>query len=446
MHVLLTALVLGCTGKSADTGDSHAGPLSFTPDLPTTACAQGHNWLSTAEMGALVYEELDWSLSLSKEAINQLLSSNGLTEYAPVNNGVQTWRVRYTTQDRGVPTEATGFVFLPDIEDSQELPLLLYTHPLMGFSDDCAPTALGLEGAGIPLLMSAMGLVVAAPDYLGMRGFGDASTEVHPAILAEPTAIVSLDSLRAAMRLAASESSQAQPDPTRTLLWGASEGGFAALWSERYRPHYAPQFETLGVVAAIPPTNLQGLTQLAATHPSPSTAAVAGILVGMDQWYEQDGLLGILNPDLAEALPQELMQVCSDFPSAADATEITDFFDPDFARAAQTAAWEEVLPWSCFLEESSLTTSQVPMQSTAPTLIITAEDDDLAWPQPAHTDIPILCEQGYAIEHVQCAGADHVEGAVDTLPLQFSWLMDRIAGAAPNTDCRVTEAVDCDAE
>ena len=82
------------------------------------------------------------------------------------NGNQKTWRVRYITQDRGQQTEATGFVFLPDVDTSDEFPLLLYTHPLMGFSDACAPTAIGLEGAAVPLLMSAMGLVVAAPDYL----------------------------------------------------------------------------------------------------------------------------------------------------------------------------------------------------------------------------------------------------------------------------------------
>ena len=79
MYTLLTALVLGCTGNTSDTGDTHSGPVSFTPDMPTTACSEGHDWLPTETMGDIVYEELDWSLSLSKDAIDGLLNSNGLS-------------------------------------------------------------------------------------------------------------------------------------------------------------------------------------------------------------------------------------------------------------------------------------------------------------------------------------------------------------------------------
>ena len=378
--------------------------------------------------------------------IDLLLESNGLSEYGPVNNGVQTWRVRYITQDRGESVEATGFVFLPDIETNATLPLLLYTHPLMGFNDACAPTAIGLEGAAVPLLMSAMGLVVAAPDYLGMRGYGEGSSQIHPAILAEPTAIASLDSLRAAVQLAEDQESPAQPDRDRTLLWGASEGGFAALWSDRYWPRYAPEFNNIGVVAAIPPTDIQALATIATADFSPATAALAAILIGMDQWYEVNDLTGVLNESLVTVLPDEMMADCSSFPSVNDASLPDDFFDTSFITTIASDDWESIEPWSCFLEESSLVPSRVPYESDAPVLIITAENDDLAWPEPVHTDIPQLCAQGYAIEHVQCAGADHVAGAVDTLPVQFSWLMDRIAGEPPGTTCTVSEPQSCGAE
>ena len=79
--------------------------------------------------------------------------------------------------------------------------------------------------------MSSMGFIVAAPDYLNMRGFGEGSTDIHPVALAEPAAIVSLDSLRSAQKLAIAENSYAIPDTSKVVFWGASEGGFGALWS-----------------------------------------------------------------------------------------------------------------------------------------------------------------------------------------------------------------------
>ena len=76
-------------------------------------------------------------------------------------------------------------------------------------------------------------------------------------------------------------------------------------------------------------------------------------------------------------------------------------------------------------------------------MIITAEDDELAWPGPVHDDIPELCEQGYSIEHVQCAGADHVAGAIETLPVQVRWLKERADGMQPNPNCTVAPPRNC---
>jgi hypothetical protein len=444
MRTLSIGLLLACSGGPLDDDSAHtAGPSLLIPDLLTSSCGPGHDWLPLSDMGAIVSAELDPSLSLTREVIDLLLESNGLTNYGPARNGVETWRVRYITQDRGQQTEATGFVFLPDVDTSDEFPLLLYTHPLMGFSDACAPTAIGLEGAAVPLLMSAMGLVVAAPDYLGMRGIGEASDELHPAILAEPTAIASLDSLRAARHLADREGRPAQPDPSRTLLWGASEGGFAALWADRYQPRYASEFDTLGVVAAIPPTDIRALARIGTTDFSPATAALAAVLIGMDEWYQVNDLQGVLHPDLIGVLPAEMMESCSTFPSVADASTPEEFFDAAFISGASSEDWGAIEPWGCFLEESSLVPSPIPYESQAPVLIITAESDELAWPEPVHEDIPELCAQGYAIDHIQCAGADHVAGAIDTLPIQFSWLMNRVDDVEVRPSCAVSEPVDC---
>lgn len=442
MRLSLLVFLLACQSESVDTANTVV-PDDGVPELPVSRCAEGHEWLSTHAMGEIIQAERDASLSLSQEVIQLLLESNGLSEYGPVENGVDAWKVRYTTQDKGQAIEATGFVFLPSIEAPQDFPVLLYTHPLMGFNDQCAPTANGLEGGVIPLLMSSMGFVVAAPDYLGMRGFGEGSEQLHPAIVAEPTAIVSIDNLRAATNLAEQQQTLAQPDPSQTLLWGASEGGFAALWSDRYLPRYAPQFESIGVVAAIPPTDILALAQIATADLSTATAALTAVLIGMDQWYGHNDLNGVVNERLIDVLPVEMMESCDEYPSVQDASTTSDFFDDTFIAAASKADWDTIDPWSCFLDENSLASATMPYESQAPVLIITAEDDDLAWPGPVHDDIPELCEQGYAIEHVQCAGADHVAGAIETLPVQVQWLKERAQGIQPNPTCTVAPPQDC---
>ena len=233
----------------------------------------------------------------------------------------------------------------------------------MGFTDQCAPTANGLEGGVVPLLMSSMGFVVAAPDYLGMRGFGEESTELHPAILAEPTAIVSIDNLRAAVKLAEQQEAIARPDRSQTLLWGAGEGGFAALWADRYLPRYAPSFESIGVVAAIPATDVLALAQIATADFSTATLALTGVMIGMDQWYDHNDLSGVVNEQLIDRLPTEMMESCDDYPSIENASTTADFFTDPFIAAASTEEWDAVQPWGCFLDENSLVGAELPMKA-----------------------------------------------------------------------------------
>ena len=144
---------------------------------------------------------------------------------------VRVFRIRYTTQDRGKATEATGFVALPKVpEELSELrvDLLIYLHGTAGFSDGCAPSASILDPiAGAAL--ASFGHVVVAPDYLGMNGNGPPSTQLHPYVIAEPTAIASLDAARAARELLVAVDQPgllARPD---VLVLGGSQGGHAAL-------------------------------------------------------------------------------------------------------------------------------------------------------------------------------------------------------------------------
>ena len=144
LRIILIATLCACqetTGK--DTAIDEKKPL----EIPTTECGNKHSWVPITEMGTLLSSERDPGLTFEKEMINTLLAANGLSDFGTATNGVETYRIRYLSQDRGEPIEATGFVFLPILEDSKSIPLMLYTHPLMGFSDQCAPTAIGLEGA-----------------------------------------------------------------------------------------------------------------------------------------------------------------------------------------------------------------------------------------------------------------------------------------------------------
>lgn len=424
-----------------DSGEDTAAPAA--PTLPAAACGLSHRLLPTAGMGALVSYERDPSLSLPAAGINALLAAQGLSHLLTAVYDVETYRVRYQTQDRGAPVEASGLVVLP--KGAGSVPTLLWNHPTVGFTDACAPSAAGLEGAAFPILFASTGLAVAAPDYLGMNGYGAPSTQLHPYIIAEPTAIASLDNVRALFALEAGPAAGlgTRADGQRLIHWGASEGGFASLWTDRYQAGYAPELRTLATLAAVPPTDVVGLAAYGVAELGPTSAGLAGVLIGMDDWYRADDLEAVLQPGPAAALPSELRADCGDFPTLDAITALDELFTPATLSAAAARDWSALPDWDCRLAESSLVGSAVPRGHDAPVFIVTAERDDLVVAEPTRSDVPRLCDEGYDITYMECAGAGHVDGAIDSLPQQWAWLQDRIAGRPLTGACAVPAPVVC---
>lgn len=449
--VVFSSLLYGCgaVGKapqgSVDTADGGA-PEARLPDLPTSTCGgPAYSWAPLDAVGRVVAHEQDETFSLPAATIDALLSGQGLEAYTPVPFGVSLYKVRYTTQDRGEVIEVTGYAAFPDVPEPATLPMLLWTHPTMGFSDACAPTAIGLVGAAFPVLFASQGYVVAAPDYIGMNGWGAASDRPHPWAVAEPTALASLDMARATLALQEELGHPAKPDPARIVAWGASQGGHAALFVDRYAAGYAPEVAPVAVLATIPPTDLKALSVRGVTELSQTTAGLAGAAVSTARWYGGGvDLSDVLQHPFDAVLPDAMDTLCEDFGQVAgDIEAVSDVWREDFVSALEAGAWDQVQPWSCYMDESSIVSSPVPYRSAAPVLLVTGEEDDLAWAPAAREDVEPMCELGYTVEHVECVGADHVSAAVDSLPVQLAWLEARLRGDPVADACRVTEPVVC---
>ena len=311
----------------------------------------------------------------------------------------------------------------------------------MGFADECAPTALGVVGAAYPILFASLGFAVVAPDYLGMSGWKGDSDTLHPYFVAEPTAIASLDSLRALQHTIVREELSLELDSDKVVVWGASEGGYAALVSDRYMPFYAPEFTSVATVAAIPATDIMALAEHGVQVYGPTSAGILGAQVTHNQWYEGERNLDeVMNPELALLIEEVMGEQCSDFDVFSDHEDV----DTLFAQSYRDGILEQSLePWTCYLKENSILSLPVGVERVAPTFVITAENDDLAIAAPVHNDIESMCGLGYRIEHLQCAGLGHVDGALDTLGIQWGWIQGQLNGASLNNSCVVQEAVLC---
>lgn len=426
-------------GETSSTTDDTTGGA---PAWPIGGCGSPeYALLDTADMGEIL--DFEKVVELPAAAIDTLLEEYEFDAFIPVEFGASVYKIRYRTQDRGEAVEATGFVSFPIGDAPGERPTVLWAHGTTGFTDKCAPTATS-DGFGIPAVLAGLGFVTVAPDYLGMNGWGAPSGFVHPYIVPEPTALASLDSLRALYRFTEDTkvAMDASPGPN-IVLFGASEGGFATLWTDRIAPYYAPEFRFVANVASVPPTDAIGLTKHGATVFGPTTGALAAAIVGGHSWHKfSEPLSDVLADDLATELPELMMNDCgAGFPDDVMTTD--QVYQQSFIDAIQAEDWDALGVFGCVLKQATLRLSEIPLVSATPTLVVQGEDDDLVYTPVIRDDLPNLCEAGYVLEHFECAGLGHTDAAVRSLPFVVDWVFKRLDGEALSEPCVIHEPVDC---
>jgi hypothetical protein len=428
----------GLDTAASDTSPVDSGVDTAPSDTGTQACMPAHAWRT--ESPEVVSASLVGAYSFESWQLDVWLFANSLGWLTPTANGVRTWRVRYTTQDRGERVEATAIVAMPATSSATPRGTILWTHPTSGFEDACAPSIAAVEGLAPAIVQAARGYIVVAPDYLGLTGTGDAAPEPHPWIVAEPTAVASLDALRAVDAWLPTSTESARIDPAKIVYWGWSEGGFAALQADRYAPGYAPDYAPIGVVSAVPPLNLRGHVEMGVNTWSANTHTAALMLYLAGRWSGNDPSTALLSSVVA-ALPTEIAASCGTWPSVDAAGSADAVFQPDFLAQARAGDLPE--PWDCVLGASSLPNPSVPYTGTAPILLVTAEDDTLVPTAPTRTAILALCDEGYTLEHLDCAGLEHGDAPVRTLQRQLAWIDARMRGEAVAAGCGVGVPVNC---
>jgi hypothetical protein len=177
-----------------------------------------------------------------------LLRSEPLRDMA-LPTGVRGWRILYTTTvNDTTPATAVATVFASVNPPAGPRPVITWEHSTTGVLQKCMPSL--FSAPRIPALDRIVkeGWVIVATDYSFTERGGP-----HPYLIGEGEARAGLDSLRAARQM---------PEitlDTRTVVWGYSQGGHAALWTGIIGPRYAPDIEIVGVAAIAPGTNLINL-------------------------------------------------------------------------------------------------------------------------------------------------------------------------------------------
>jgi dienelactone hydrolase len=456
--LLIGVALVGCPSEDPPPDDPL--PDDPPPALPVAHCGLAqYEMLQFADVGEALYSERIETFDLTAEGLNALLTLAGYEALTPVPHGVVLFRFRYTTQDRGQPTEATGMIALPahlDAEPAEPWPVALLLHGYAGAWDACAPSGDDLIGPAVPALLAAQGFVVVAPDYIGMNGTGMPSTAPHAPLVGEQMAIGSWDAMRAGMDLLEGDLADELVGDLRDdlVIWGASQGGHAAFFVEAAGPYYGPEFDVVGVVASSPAHDQISVVTDAMEQYSDSSGLAALALVGMWRWYGvPEDLQGLLtNEDpyfFADAVVELLAGVgdeCEfdlDFEIEVDAVE--DIYTQSFIDAVRAGDWDSIEPWSCFIRENSVSTSSIERLRSTPLLTVYGELDTLVVPALQEADFGQLCDDGWALQQLQCLGAPHAETTLWSLNEQVDWLRARLDGEPLDESCVWNGPVCCSA-
>lgn len=454
------AVLSACDGAPADSG---VGELDMgdggSPDMAPSGypawssqspaiCGQSpYTWLPTSNMGTV----LEYSrnlLAVPKLVIQGLevaaFLGSQLNVHHAVNYDVQTAVVRYQTQDRGKLVDATAMVSWPKVTNKQ-FPVLLFLHPTLGYTDGCAPSAKSADLTApmtiFSLIAASAGYIAVFPDYLNQRSLGQPSTSVTPYLLMEPTALVSLDAVRAAQKYVASnESLTATKD---IYVWGHSQGAQAVEYVTAMQPIYAPEFSIKAAAAVSPPSDLRETAKQNFASTAPTYNLGEAIAYAWSDYYSVMVNTALLTPWDGLALTQ-LKNYCNSsyndpIKSVTDPAKI---FTPQFLDTLLSGQKSD--PWSCLLHYNSPSTMGPAMNPGVPLLYVTG-DKDTTVPPPANDSVSAKwCSQGIRIQYLQCLGADHVKSLTNSVDDVLKFFEDRQANAPlPSGVCQSQPAVKC---
>lgn len=434
-------------------GEFPAPEVAGTPDTDALAnaparCGQAaHQWVRSSKLGEVTSFQTKGFYAAG--VLDALAKENlgGLS--VTMKYDVRAHVITYTTQDRGVEIAATALIAWPTTvpAEADPLPTLAILHGTSGFTDGCGPSV-DTDQAVLAAALASTGYVVVVPDYIGLKNGPPATGFLHPYLAGQPTAIASLDAIRALGHLP-EEIREGDGRPSaRTVIVGGSQGGHAALWVDRLAPYYAREIEIAGIAATVPPSDLVGQSKLALTTFRDSSANVLAFLSATSPWYGHDDKLGkALVPPLDVTVPEAMAMSCDPGDAFSDKNTLESVFQPELLSAAAAGTFDKVDPWGCMTVENGLTTTSISrIQKDASSyglLFITGEADTLVDTPTERAAFQTLCNEGMPMRYLECTGASHTKATLWALPEILGFFDDRLAGKPFEKQCTAGAAVVC---
>ncbi|MDD7961221.1 alpha/beta fold hydrolase [Microbacterium thalli] len=357
------------------------------------------------------------------DAPGQLVRAEPFTGGIPAS--AQGWRILYTTTGvDGRVRVASAIVAVPR-EGAGRWPVINWNHGTTGFAAHCAPSLQprGFWAGAFYMLPRAIkeGWAVVGTDYIGLGTEGP-----HPYLIGPPSAHASLDAVRAARQLEEADLG------ARSVVWGHSQGGGAALWAGSLAREYAPDVWVQGVAALAPASDPAALVQGISSVTGGSIFA-SYAFASFSQIYPEIEYRDYVRPGAETALRQMSDRCLSDptiVLSVAAALGMSR--DPAlFSRSPASGALGR------HLRENT-----APLHSTAPVLLAHGGADSVI-PVAAQADfVDRMCAAGQDVDFRTYAGYEHagvIERPSPLIDELFDWTRDRFAGVPVADGCTTTE-------
>lgn len=348
----------------------------------------------------------------------QLLRSELFTRGIP--STARAWRILYTTtRADGTNAVASAIVLLGKNAPAGRHPVLAWAHGTSGYAQACAPSLFPQPfGSGIRQELGQVirrHWVLVATDYIGMGTDGP-----QPYLIGRSEGRAVLDAVRATRQLHQVSASN------RTVVWGHSQGGGAALWAGQIQRAYAPDVPLVGV-AAIAPTSDMPAVAARMNDVRGGMVFMAYIMTAYAAAYPDVRMDDYLTPT-GQELVRAASERCTTAGNLVVQNAMANGTGPTLLSRSPLSG-----PLGQRLRENTPTGT-----GSTPLLIAQGGNDSLILPTMQRAYAKGLCDSGQRLDYRQYPGRNHsgvAKGNSPFLPQLISWTERRWAGAPAPDNC-----------
>ena len=354
----------------------------------------------------------------------ELLRVDDYSGRAPAGGDVH--RILYTTTDAfGRDAVASALVIVPEDPPPGSRPVISWNHGTTGVARGCAPSL--MDGSAtkwaIPAVEEALsrGWVVVGSDYSGQGTEG-----TFPYLVGPGEARSSLDAVRAADQITGLSLS------TDVVVWGHSQGGHAALWTEPVAASYAAELDIRGTAALAPVADpLAVARELTSADASAELSIlISWVLVPYAELYPDVAIEDYVATS-GRAIVREMTQRCLSEPGLF-LSAIT-----SLGVSADRPLYPADLTAGALGRRLAQNVPEGPWE--APLLVAWGRDDEVIPPELTRTFVTQLCEGGAAVRWIPYDRTDHRGILMPTsrfLSTLVRWTEERFAAEEPTDLCR----------